>query len=130
MASQQLPAAINENSLFKNLKSGEKEYFKNDKELVLRFFYLIVGKIKDMLKAHRHIEILLENLGIIRLNDKAYSFEPFRFNEKGSLSSPNLQKYKRFSSNKKDSSTLRRENSSMAEDSKLTKLMEGSRVLY
>lgn len=72
----------------------------------MRFFYLIIGKVKDILKAHRNLEILFEHFGIIRVNEKTYFFESFKFNDKGSLSSPNLHKYKRFSSTKKDTSGL------------------------
>jgi hypothetical protein len=70
----QAPTPIGETNLFKNLNTNEKEYFKNDKELILRFFYLIVGKVKDILRAHRTLEIFFEHFGIIKVNEKTYFF--------------------------------------------------------
>lgn len=68
----------------------------------MRFFYLIVGKIKEIVKVHRNAEILLNDFGIIRIIEKNYSFEPFPIVDKNTFSAPNLHKFKRIST-KKDS---------------------------
>ena len=67
---------------------------------MLRFFYLLVGKVKDVLKQNRNLEINIDRFGVIKLFEKVFMFEGWQFNEK--VFSPSC-KYKRIQVKKKHS---------------------------
>lgn len=83
---------VTEISLFHSLAPPEKEYFRNDKDLLLRLFYILVTKMKETMAIYKRLELVVDGFGVVRVWEGDFVFVPAILHDK---MSPNL-KYKRF----------------------------------